>query len=157
MTAQLDHPIKQKRQRKCTPYKVDPVKTVALIDMGVPVADVAKHQKVAPVTIYRFLDRINKERQEIERYRDTLSDSMLHAMMENAEIAGMIRNHWKNNPDLILKSNDIRLQKEVMHACEGGKNYNHGMYRLEAGLSTSNTVLADVAALRNLDNHDDNG
>ena len=148
-----DAPPKPKRQSKRKPYKVQPEKVVALADMGLPVADIAKHQHVAPVTIYRFLERINKDKRDIDRYRANLTDSMLQAMMENAEIAGMIRQHWISNPDAILNCNDVRLQKEVMHACEGGKNYNHGQYRLEADLSTSNvaSVMADVAALRKLD------
>jgi hypothetical protein len=151
MAAQLAEP-KPKRISKRKPYKVDPIKTVALIDMGLPVADVAKHQHVAPVTIYRFLDRIHKQKQDIGRYRANLSDSMLQAMMESAEIAGMIRNHWMKNPDAILKCNDIRLQKEVMYACEGAKTYNHTQYRLENDMSTSNiaSIHADVAAMRAL-------
>jgi hypothetical protein len=144
-------PTPAKRTTKRKPYKVKPDQVLQLMDKGVSIPTIAKVQGVAPSAIYRFLERIGKEKQELDNYKNNMSYSQLQAMAENAELASTIRKHWLGNKEKLLNDNDTGTLKEIVRMAEGGRHYNYIDYRLESDQSTANiaSVFTDIEALRN--------
>ena len=57
-----------------TARKLDRAKAVELAEQGMSTADIAQHQKVAPSTVFRFLQQTKPERHALEVFKKERGD-----------------------------------------------------------------------------------
>jgi hypothetical protein len=154
MTAESIKP-KKKRLTKVKPRKrkLDTTKVIQLYKQGVIPTDIAKQQGVAVSTVTRYLESIKPQLHSIQSYSSLKADALCLSQLKLQTISNTILDEWINDPEK-LKSQDMRLQKEVLVAVQGAKSYEMEAERLERGLSTNNLAVihADIAALRAVDN-----
>ncbi len=62
----------QRSERKAR--KLDRAKVRELAAQGLSTADIARHQRVTPSTVWRFLERLKPERQAIEHFKTHRAD-----------------------------------------------------------------------------------
>jgi IS30 family transposase len=68
----MDSPYLGRTQRKAR--KLDRAKVLELSEQGLSTADIAKHQQVAPSTIFRFLQQTQPERLALEAFKKERGD-----------------------------------------------------------------------------------
>jgi hypothetical protein len=140
----------KKRKRKFNEKKVQ-----RLTKRGVNASDVAKNQGVAVSTITRYLKTIEPQLIAIEQYSTLKADSLCLSQLRKQAVEDVIVNNWLANPKELL-TQDMRLQKEIVHTMQGGKDYDHRAERLERNKSTANIAMKiqdiDPARLEKLKN-----
>jgi hypothetical protein len=151
-----DNPQEPKKTRKPKNSKYNRKKIIALASQNVPQHLIAKDQNVSESTISKFLARVKPELKQIQQYSNIKADVLAQSQLKKQTIENIITDNWLNNPEIIT-SQDVRLQKEVLVALQGGKTYDHNAERLERGKSTSNIAQlhADIAKIRQLDIEDE--
>jgi hypothetical protein len=95
---------------------------------------------VAISTITRYLDSIKPLKDTINRYARDHADILTLSQLKKQAIEDIIVDNILSNPSN-LKSQDLRLQKEILHTMQGGKYYDHQAERLEKGESTDNSMV----------------
>jgi hypothetical protein len=145
MTAQVAKPhIKTKSKTKPRKRKLNTTKVIKLYKQGVIPSDIAKQQGVAISTVTRYLETIKPQLSEIQKYSDLKADALCLSQLKLQTISNTILDEWMADPEK-LRSQDMRLQKEVLVAVQGAKTYEHAAERLERGQSTENVhQLVDV-------------
>ncbi len=139
-------------------YKIDRAKVQSLAAQGIRPCDIAKIEGVSDSTITRYLQSVNLQLPEIKRYTSMRADVLAGSQLKFQTIADLIAENWLNHPELLLQSQDVRLQKEVLVAVQGAKTYDFNSERLERGESTGNidyrvqsvNLNADLATVRDM-------
>jgi hypothetical protein len=126
-----------KKQRKPKNSKYNRKKIIALASQNVPQHLIAKDQNVHESTISKFLAKVAPELKQIQHYTNIKADVLAQSQLKKQTIEDIITDNWVRNPDVILNQ-DVRLQKEVLVALQGGKTYDHQAERLERNQSTQN-------------------
>ena len=131
--------------------KYDHNKVKALAELGVKATDIARAVDVDVSTITRYLAKIGIQAKDIARYKSAKADSLALNQLKMATISDMIADVWIDDP-AILKSQDVRTQKEVLVAVSGVKTYDNNSERLVRGESTANiaTIHSDIAEIRKM-------
>jgi hypothetical protein len=129
--------------------KINHKRVIELAQQGIRPALIAKDQGVYDSTITRFLETVMPQLKQIQHYNNIKADVLSQSQLKKQTIEDLIVQNWLDNPD-IIKSQDIRVQKEVLHTLQGGKTYDHQAERLERGQSTGNVAMitADIQAIQ---------
>lgn len=134
------------------PYnrKYDRKKVKILAEQGIIESDIARIVDVHPSTINRYLKSIELDKQAINAYSSLKADALCLNQIKAANVADYILDLWNKEPEKYIKSQDPRLQKEILTAANSVKTYDHSAERLERGESTANvqTIHADLATLQ---------
>lgn len=142
---------KQDKRIKCDRKRV---KRLAL--QGISCTVIAKDQGVYPSTICTYLAKIGLNSQELEKYKKERADVKAFIGMKGEDVILRTLNTYDDNT---ISTMDPKTKNGLLMSCNAVVGTRHQEERLERDLSTNNTatVLADVAALRNLDREPDNG
>lgn len=138
----------EKKKRKPKNSKYNRKKIIALATQNVPHHLIAKDQNVSESTISKFLARVAPELKQIQHYTNIKADVLAQSQLKKQTIEDIITDNWVKNPDVILNQ-DVRLQKEVLVALQGGKTYDHQAERLERNQSTQN-IAQLISHIENL-------
>ncbi len=135
MDMQMTQPTKTKRIYPA--LKIDRDKVKELAEKNVRPTDIAKQQGVAISTITRYLENIGLNRTRSELYAKDRAIALTQSQLKKHAIEDAIIDHWMENIDTI-KSQDVRLQKEIVYTVAGARNLDYQQERLETGKSTQN-------------------
>ena len=128
-------PVKAPRVRA---PKIDRQKVEFLASQGLTTKDIAQHQGVAPSTIFRFLQRIQPERQAVTEFKQGRADVLadLHARAVDVQmriIDGL--------DDGVLAALTASQKSGLLLALNATAGTVYDKERLERGQSTSNVSL----------------
>lgn len=133
------------------PTKLDRAKVQQLAAQGVSQIDIARMQGVSDSAVSRYLQSLKPLKQDIDVYVANHADLLSLSQAKKHAVETMIIDRWISDPDKYLFSQDVRLQKEIIHTMQGGRYYDHQSERLERGLATTiidpGAVAADLADL----------
>jgi len=130
---QMTQPTKTKRVYPA--LKIDRAKVRELAEKNVRPTDIAKQQGVAISTITRYLENIGMNRTRSERYAKERAMALTQSQLKKHAVEDMILEQWIAEPEKI-KSQDVRLQKEIVYTLSGARNLDYQAERLERGQST---------------------
>jgi|CXWL01.1.fsa_nt_gi IS30 family transposase len=131
----------QRTQRKAR--KLDRKKVVELRTKNLSVEEIAKHQGVAPSTVWRFLQRTAPERQALETFKSNRADELANlqgkAMDVQHRVLDCIAADLQDEAIAGALSPSQKTQYLNAAAMVGGISFDKE--RLERGESTSNVSL----------------
>jgi Homeodomain-like domain-containing protein len=124
-------------QRKAR--KLDRAKVMELAEQGMSTADIAQHQRVAPSTIFRFLQQTEPTRQALEVFKKNRGDVFAQLAAKSLDLQDRIVDTFNDQIITALKPHEkgslilaLNIQAGTLYDKE----------RLERGLSTSNQALS---------------
>jgi len=129
-----------KPPRKPDNRKYNRKRVIQLAEKGVPPTLIAKDQAVAVSTITRYLEKIAPQLRDIAHFSKHKTNILALSQLQNITIESYIKSKWLENPESIT-SQDIRVQKEILHTLQGGRYYDYQAERLETGQSTGNIAV----------------
>jgi hypothetical protein len=127
----------ERTQRK--PRKLDRAKVVELAEQGLKTVDIAKHQGVAPSTIFRFLQHTVPDRLALEAFKKDRGDVFARLSMKSLGVQDKILDTFDDRIITTLKSHE---KGSLLHALNIQAGTLYDKERLERGLSTSNQALS---------------
>ncbi|MFA5340190.1 MAG: hypothetical protein WC332_00290 [Clostridia bacterium] len=137
------------------PYnrKYDRKNVIALKQQGLSMTDIAKIEGTSITTISNYLDSIDPQLKQIQRYNNSKANALSLSQLKLQTVSNILVDKWIEQPE-ILQSLDMRLQKELLVACQGAKTYEHTAERLERGQTTQNIgqLIAHIEGLQAVDN-----
>ncbi len=122
----------QRIQRK--PRKLDRGKVVELAEQGLKTVDIAKHQGVAPSTIFRFLQQNQPERQALEVFKKDRGDVFARLSMKSLGLQDKILETFDDALVATLKPHE---KGSLLHALNIQAGTLYDKERLERGQSTT--------------------
>lgn len=139
-----DQPPPTKKPHKPYNRKYNRKRVLELAKQGISQGLIAKDQNIDISSVSRFLSKTAPELKEIHRFTSLKPDLLALSQAKKQTVENMIIDSWLGNPDILL-SQDIRLQKEVVHTLQGGRHYDLIDERLERGQSTDNISVQSIA------------
>jgi predicted transcriptional regulator len=151
MTAQAAKPTKQHKPKN----KVTPAKSTAILAMqaaGMNTVEISKEIGLSQPTVWRHLSKITPENLEYQQLIANLPDQFAKLALDNANLSARLTKHLAKMSDEDLGSMNPVNIAAIKRTADVGLGITHDHYRLEAGLSTSNTasIRADIAAIKGL-------
>lgn len=125
-------------QRKAR--KLDRAKVVELAEQGLKTVDIAKHQGVAPSTIFRFLQQTEPDRLAVEGFKKDRGDVFARLSMKSLDVQEKIVETFD---DALISTLKPHEKGSLLHALNIQAGTLYDKERLERGQSTSNqSILA---------------
>src|SRR4029077_5065139 len=132
----LNTPSGQRTQRK--PRKLDRAKVIELAEQGLKTVDIAKHQGVAPSTIFRFLQHTEPDRQALEVFKKDRGDVFARLSMKSLGLQDKILETFDERIIAALKPHE---KGSLLHALNIQAGTLYDKERLERGQSTQNLSI----------------
>ena len=120
-------------QRKAR--KLDRAKVLELAEQGLKTADIAKHQGVAPSTIFRFLEQTMPERQALEVFKKERGDVFARLAAKSLDLQERVVDTYDERLIAALKPHE---KGALIHALNIQAGTLYDKERLERGKSTQN-------------------
>lgn len=148
---QAAKPTKQNKPKN----KVTPAKSTAILAMkaaGMNTVEISKEIGLSQPTVWRHLSKITPENLEYQQLIANLPDQFAKLALDNANLSARLTKHLAKMSDEDLGSMNPVNIAAIKRTADVGLGITHDHYRLEAGLSTSNTasIRADIAAIKGL-------
>lgn len=126
----------QRTQRK--PRKLDRAKVMELAEQGLKTVDIAKHQGVAPSTIFRFLQQTEPDRLALEAFKKDRGDVFARLSMKSLGLQDKILGTFDDALVAALKPHE---KGSLLHALNIQAGTLYDKERLERGQSTQNLSI----------------
>jgi IS30 family transposase len=126
----------ERTQRK--PRKLDRAKVVELAEQGLKTVDIAKHQGVAPSTIFRFLQHNEPDRHALEVFKKDRGDVFARLSMKSLGVQDKILDTLDDRIITTLKPHE---KGSLLHALNIQAGTLYDKERLERGQSTHNLSI----------------
>ena len=123
----------QRTQR--TPRKLDRAKVVELAEQGLKTIDIAKHQGVAPSTVFRFLQQTEPGRHALETFKKDRADAFARLSMKSLDVQDKILETFD---DRLIATLQPHQKGSLLHALTIQFGVLYDKERLERGQSTGN-------------------
>lgn len=136
-------PAKPTRKRK--PYKLDRSKVKKLAMQGMSNPDIAKHQGVAPSTVYRFLSGLKIDRPAVEEFKKHRADVLARVQAKNIDLHEALVE--KLEVHCVAGALKPGQMINAIHALNNSTGTMFDKERLERGESTSNSSLIVTNAM----------
>jgi IS30 family transposase len=121
-----------------TARKLDRAKVVELAEQGLKTVDIAKHQGVAPSTIFRFLQHTEPDRHALEAFKKDRGDHFARLSMKSLELQDKIVDTFD---DALIRTLKPHEKGSLLHALNIQAGTLYDKERLERGQSTSNLSI----------------
>ena len=128
--------VSQRTQR--TPRKLDRAKVTELAEQGLKTIDIAKHQGVAPSTVFRFLQQTEPDRLALEVFKKDRGDVFARLSMKSLGLQDKILDTFDEGIIAALKPHE---KGSLLHALNIQAGTLYDKERLERGQSTSNLSI----------------
>jgi hypothetical protein len=135
---------------KGRPEKIDMNKTVALLDKGVPVTDIARVNNVTPESMFRFIKRheLPKLKETINYYKDNRisilrEEQILSILMKNMIMRSYLEPDAPDIPETI-KVMPPSAKTGMMHACTNSEGVAIDKEQSLSGMPTSIVAYVDL-------------
>ena len=115
--------------------KMDRAKVVALAKQGMSTLDIAQHQKVAPSTVFRFLQQSKPERQAVEQFKAGRADVLARLQAKSLDAQERILDTLD---DGVISALTPSQKTGLLMALNAQHGTSFDKERLERGQSTSN-------------------
>ena len=126
----------QRTQRK--PRKLDRAKVAELAEQGLKTIDIAKHQGVAPSTVFRFLQQNEPDRLALEVFKKDRGDVFARLSMKSLGLQDKILDTFDERIIAALKPHE---KGSLLHALNIQAGTLYDKERLERGQSTQNLSI----------------
>jgi len=144
MTAQAITRPRPDKGKLRTARKINRKRVIELIDQGVSVPVVAASQQVAPTTIYRFLEKIDKEKQSLIKYKSGRAD---HKALLQLKTEDKIHIIMETITDDSVKAMSDSSKKGFLDVLNNISGTAYDKERLERGQSTQNIAYDNNAGM----------
>ena len=116
-------------------HKLNRKVVLALSEKGFSTADIARHQGVAPSTIWRFLQRAAPERLAVKSFKGGSSDTFVRLQMKSLDAQERLLDSLT---DEVLAALTPHQKSGLLHSLNAQSGTLHDKERLETGRSTAN-------------------
>ena len=142
---------KTTKKRNYPSLKINRENVEKLAKQGLNQSQIAKIEGVHFSTISRYLAQISPIKQALHQYNSGRADTLALSQLKKQVVEDMFYQQFIDSPEY-FKSQDVRLQKEIVIGAQGGKHYDYLDERLERGQATSFTmqIHADIKELKGL-------
>lgn len=127
----------ERTQRKAR--KLDRAKVVELAEQGLKTIDIAKHQGVAPSTVFRFLQQTEPTRQALDIFKKNRGDAFARLAAKSLDLQDRLVDTFDEPVVTALKTHE---KCSLLHALNIQAGTLYDKERLERGQSTSNVALS---------------
>lgn len=130
------------RSTKRTARKLDRKKVLELHERGLSNPEIAKHEGVAPSTIWRFLQQTKPEKQALEQFKANRADVLARLQAKSLDAQERIIDTLD---DGVLNAMSPSQKSGLLFALNAQHGTSYDKERLERGESTSNiSVLSRI-------------
>jgi IS30 family transposase len=137
----------QRTQRKAR--KLDRAKVLDLAEQGLSTSDIAKHQQVAPSTIFRFLQQTQPERLAIEAFKKERGDVFARLSAKSLDLQEKIVDTFD---DSLIAALTPSQKSGLLMTLNVQSGTLYDKERLERNLSTENVGVLGKLILQAEDN-----
>lgn len=127
-----------KERKPRTARKLDRAKAVELAEQGLTTSDIAKHQKVAPSTVFRFLQQTKPERAALESFKKNRGDAFARLAMKSLNVQEAIVDSLD---DVVVSALPVHQKGSLLHSLSISSGILFDKERLERGQSTNNLAV----------------
>jgi transposase len=139
-TEVMDSQSPQRTQRKAR--KLDRAKVLELSEQGLSTTDIAKHQGVAPSTVFRFLQQTEPERLALEAFKKERGDVFARLSAKSLDLQEKIVDTFD---DALLTALTPSQKSGLLMTLNAQHGTLYDKERLERNLSTANVgVLGKI-------------
>ena len=132
----------ERTQRKAR--KLDRAKVVELAEQGLKTIDIAKHQGVAPSTVFRFLQQTEPTRQALDVFKKNRGDVFAGLAVKSLELQEKIVDTFD---DRIISALTPSQKSGLLMTLNVQAGTLYDKERLENGKSTSNAAVGILAEI----------
>ena len=132
----MDSQSPERTQRKAR--KLDRAKVLALSEQGLSTADIAKHQGVAPSTVFRFLQQTEPERLAIEAFKKERGDVFARLSAKSLDLQEKIVDTFD---DALIAALTPSQKSGLLMTLNVQSGTLYDKERLERNLSTDNVGM----------------
>lgn len=118
--------------------RLDREKVAALAKQGLSTADIAAHQKVAPSTVFRFLQQTKPERAALESFKKNRGDAFARLAMKSLNVQEAIVDSLD---DAVVSALPVHQKGSLLHSLSISSGILFDKERLERGQSTNNLAV----------------
>ena len=130
----------QVRRNEGSPRKLDRVKVSELAKQGLSNHDIAIHQGVHPVTIWRFLKALQPQQAQLATFKERRADALAHLHGQAIEVQELVLGQMRQ--DLELRGNLAAMsateKARYLHASVIAGGVAYDKERLERNYSSAN-------------------
>jgi predicted transcriptional regulator len=133
---------RSKTKRIRSPYKLNVKKVLSLRRRGLSTHEIAKHEGVAPSTVWRYLDRSEPDRVALERFKENRADVFAELQGKTIGVKHrIIQLIEKDIEDGVLNALNPQAKAQYLNVLNNVQGTIYDKERLERGESTSNVSV----------------
>jgi IS30 family transposase len=123
--------------------KLDRKKVLDLHSKGLSTVEIARHQGVAPSSVWRFLERTKPQQEALERFKGHRADELAHMHGKAIEVQGLILDRMKAELENGGVANALTptAKTQYLNAATMAGGVSYDKERLERGLATSHVSV----------------